>query len=114
VAWENIDFAPTQGQTYLRPTVLPSDTVQAELGDQGRDYHTGIYQVDVMAEAGEGKNAAYVLADSIADHFARGTDLTYNGVVVTIQQTKRLTGRTDSGWFMVPVEINFFSYTAAR
>jgi hypothetical protein len=114
VAWENLDYQPVQGVSYLRPTHIPASTNQAALGNSGEDRHDGIYQVDVIAEAGKGKGAAYTLADQVADHFARGTDLTYNGLTVTIRNTPRLTGRTSNGWFIVPVEVQYFAYTAAR
>jgi hypothetical protein len=114
VAWENKDYEPTQGTSYLRPTILPAETFQASLGTNGQDEHTGIYQVDVMVEAGKGKKAGYALADLVADQFARGTDLVYSGVTVTIRQTSRQTGATDNGWFVVPVEIDYQSFTQPR
>ena len=79
VAWENDDFEPTLNTLYLRPTLIAGDVNQATLGDNGLDMNVGIYQVDVFAQSGEGKFSSLEMADLIADHFKRGTDLTYNG-----------------------------------
>ena len=44
VAWENIAYKPIKNKLYLRPTHLPSATVQAGLGTAGIDGYSGLYQ----------------------------------------------------------------------
>ena len=115
VAGENFDFDPVLGTLYLRETLLPADVVQATLGENGRDMNLGIYQIDIFAQAGEGKNEALVMADLIANHFKRGTDLAYNGRIVTIQNTSRQVAANNAeGWFQIPLEVSYKSFTAAR
>lgn len=115
VAWENKSFTPTMGTLYIRPTNIPGDSVQATLGDSGTDQNIGIYQVDVFAEAGMGKNAALDMADQIGDQFKRGTDLVYNGRTVRIRSASRKVGQNNvDGWYQVPVEITYISYTTPR
>lgn len=114
VAWENSNFEPTTGTKYLRPTLLPADTTQAESGSSGKDFTTGIYQVDVICPINTGKGEAVNLADDIADTFSRGSIHTYNGVNVRIRRASRRAGNRDGAWFIVPVDIEFFVYTAAR
>jgi len=114
VAWENTNYEPVVGTLYLRPTNITGDTNQATLGDSGTDLTIGIYQVDVLAEAGKGKNTALVMADKIADHFKRGTDLTYNSRVVTVISVQRSVSTIDAGWYIIPVEIIYKSFTTAR
>lgn len=114
VAWENQNYSPTQGTLYLRPTIIPGDTLQAGLGDAGIDEHIGLYQVDVFAEAGVGKGAAVVMADTVADQFSRGTVLSLNGVDVRIVSTSRGVGTVDGGWFIVPVTVSYQSFTQPR
>lgn len=115
IAWENQGYAPHVGTAYIRPTLLPGDTRQATLGANGEDRTDGLYQVDVFVEAGRGTDAAVSIADTIADHFARGADMAYNDVIVTITRAQRRGGvQTADGWYMIPVEIYFKSHTAAR
>lgn len=115
VAWENKSYDPTLGTLYLRPTLIPADTIQATLGDSGTDQNSGIYQIDVFAEAGQGKNAAVVMADNIASHFKRGTDLTYNSRTVRIRSVSRQVAVNNAdGWYQIPIEINYIAFTEAR
>lgn len=114
VAWENVTYEPVMGTLYLRPTNIPGDTTQATMGDSGQDFTIGIYQVDVFAPSGGGKNSAVVMADLVADQFKRGSDLTYNTRVVTVTSARRGVASQEDGWYMLPVEIVYKSFTTAR
>ena len=115
VAWENITYEPVVGTLYLRPTLLFGNTEIATIGDTtSTDQNIGIYQVDVFAEAGKGKNAAIVQADLVADRFKRGTEITYNGLTVRVKNVSMAQPVTVDGWYQVPVEIEYESYSGAR
>ena len=115
IDWENQGYEPANGTLYVRPTIIPGDTVQASLGDAGQDVQVGVYQVDIFAKAGEGKNDALAMADLIADQFKRGTVLIYNTRNVRIQSASRLVAaNTTDGWFQLSVQINYISFTEAR
>ncbi len=115
IAWENKIYTPVTGTLYARPTLLPGDVSQATLGDSGTDQNLGIYQIDVFAEAGKGKNEAVSMADTIANRFKRGTDLTYNGRTIRVRSVSRQAGINNAdGWFQIPIEIIYISFTEAR
>ena len=115
VAWENLDYTPELGTLYLRPTLLPAETIQSTLGENGTDQNTGIYQVDVFAPLGQGKQEAMSIADKIANHFKRGTDLTYNNRKLRIRNTGREVSTTEvNGWYSIPVTMTYISFTEAR
>jgi hypothetical protein len=115
VAWSNRVYEPVTGTLYLRPTHLPSDTSAATIGGTAStDLNPGIYQVDVFAPAGEGKNEAYVMADLVADHLKRDTELTYNSRTIRIKNVSIAPALQDGGWYQVPVTIEYYSLTVAR
>lgn len=115
VAWENKVYEPTLNELYLRATHLPADTVAGTIGDSiSTDLSTGIYQVDVFAPAGDGKSEGYVMADLIADHLKRDTELTYNSRTVRIKNVSLSPARQDNGWYQIPVNISYYSFTTAR
>lgn len=111
IAWPNVPYEPAVDSTYLRPTFLPSATEQAALGDSGKDLTAGIYQVDVFTAAGSGRTT---IPDTIADHFKRGTNLTYNGITLRVRSVSILSATIDGSWQQVPVSIDFYVYTDAR
>lgn len=114
VAWQNLEFDPDLNALYLRPTHLPAPTVQSGLGTSGLDRYQGIYQIDVFAVAGTGRGAAEVQADLIADHFRRGTDLSYGGIVVRTGDVSRGAGRPEEDRFIISISINYLAYVAPR
>lgn len=114
IAWQNTVFKPAKSNLYLRPSLLPVSSAQIGLGSAGLDQHTGIYQVDVYAPSGNGRSQAEVKADSVADHFKRGTDLSYNGVTVRLGDTSRNQGLMVDDRFVISVSINYSAHVAPR
>ena len=116
VAWENVKYLPVTGAKYLRETLIPSSTEQVELGAAGIDETLGIYQVDAFTPAHSdlGKSEAQILADGVANQFKRGALLTYNGVNVRIRKVSPGGGAIDGAWYMIPITIEFKSYTQPR
>ncbi len=113
-AWDNKEAVPVIGELWLRPTLLPAETVQATLGESGQDMSQGVYQIDVFAPLGEGKNEALAMADKIADHFKRGTDLVYNSRTVRIKNVSQAASVKNEGWFQIPINIVYMTHTEAR
>lgn len=111
IAWPNIPFEPQAGSTYIRPSFLPADTTQVGLGADGLDDTTGIYQIDVVYPAGTGRSS---IPDAVADHFSRGTVLSYNGTNVRIRSVSIAQALRDGAFYFVPVSIAFQTYTDAR
>lgn len=113
VAWPNRKYIPVQGTLYIRPTLIQGSTVTATIG-LGSDLSTGIYQVDIFSPSDEGKNEAVTMADTIADHFARDTDLTYNSRTVTIKSTSQTRQFVEDGWYHLVLDIVYCAYTVKR
>jgi hypothetical protein len=111
-AWENKDFTPTQGQLYVRPTLLPGNTEPSSFDSS--DEHLGVYQVDVIAPSNKGKGEALIQADLIADQFKSRQVLTYNGVKVHLTSVSRGNGALSDGWYILPITAAYRAYTAPR
>lgn len=111
VAYENTEYAPVKGTTYLRPHLLPAETVAISTN---KDENAGIYQISIFAPLGKGWAASSNLADAIADHFKPVTELVYNGVTVRCVSVSVANGRKDGAWWHVPVNIRYLSHTTKR
>lgn len=114
IAWENSEYQPTAGTLFARPSLLPGESVQATLGTDGQDSNVGVFQVDIFGPIDLGHGETVAMADTIADHFKRGTYLTYNSRVIRIRSVSRGAAGRDDNWYQIPVEINYIAYTAAR
>lgn len=110
VAWENVAFAPVAGAMYLKPSLLPGEPTQAELGNNGLNMHTGLYQISVFAPAGAGVAAVNTLVNSICDHFKRGVELTYGGVTVRLVKAYPSPMMQETDWIHIPITVQWRSY----
>ena len=113
-AWQNTAFVPVKDTLYLRPTVLPASTIQAALGTNGIDEYIGIYQIDIFAPAGKGRGEAEIKADSVADHFKRGTDLSKNGKTIRLGNVSRNAGIRSEDRFIISISINYMAHVTPR
>jgi hypothetical protein len=111
IAWPNINYKPKAGTAYIAGFMLPGEFVQASMGATGKDVQVGIFQVNVYVPAGIGRSA---LPDAIAEHFKRGTVLSYNGTSIRIRAASIGPAGVDGAWYIVPVSINYQTYTEAR
>jgi hypothetical protein len=114
VAWQNVSYAPVSGVLYLRPTLLPAPTRQAGLGDAGLDEYQGVYQVDVFAAVGGGREVAEAQADVIGDHFKRGTSLVRGTTSLRLRDVSRTAGTIDGDRFAISISINYLAYLPPR
>jgi hypothetical protein len=111
IAWPNIAYEPSGNTVYLRPNLIPADTLQVTLGTTGKDETNAIYQVDVVQPRGAGRSD---LPDTIADHFKRGTVLSYNGLKLRVRSVSIGSALLDGAWYFIPVSISVQTYTGAR
>lgn len=111
IAWPNVKYEPTGNNTFIVPNFIPEETLQVGLGASGKDETNGIFQIDVVYPAGLGRSS---VPDSVADHFKRGTTMTYNSVNVRVRSVSIAQAITEGAFHFVPVSVNFQSYTDAR
>jgi hypothetical protein len=108
VAWQNSDYSPTQGTTFLSVDLLTANTDNITVGYA--EEHVGVYQIMVVAPAGEYKAPAQLLADTVANHFLANRQLTFGGLTVKITTASFNAGFVDGAWYQIPVTINYRAY----
>lgn len=111
VAWENYEYNPTEDTLYLRPVNLQGETIAVT----ERDQTVGVYQIDIFAPEGEGKNELVVMSDGLADWFAQDTEFSYNGVTVRVKNVSRSPIEIlADGWSRLMVEVEYYAFTERR
>jgi hypothetical protein len=114
VAWENHRFRPPAGECWLRPSLLPAGPRRVGLGPSAPDLLQGVYQVSLFAPTGNGWGEARTLADAVLAHFQAGATLASAGVRVSLVRAGCSPAPEQEGWFHIPVNVNWQSYTAWR
>ncbi len=110
VAWENFNYQPIAGQTYLLAYNLPSDTSGIGLAGNSANEHLGVYQIDINAPINKGKKEALDMLDSLADVYSRGVH-TYQGSTIKVRDIKRSKSRTEGDRFIISLSIYYQSFT---
>lgn len=109
VSYQNVAFTPQSGQIYLRAFLLPSGTYNDDLAGEQRRFQ-GIFQVSVVAPAGEGTGYAEDIISELADLFPLNYSEIVDGLIVQImtpvEQGPQLTDETE---YTTPAS---FSYRA--
>ena len=110
VAYENKSYNPIVGQAYIRPALLWGESFQAEQGPNGRNWECGVYQLSCVCPADKGAGPILVILGQLKDHFKRGTELSYNGVVVKIRKVhlSGLPPRSEGPNYEIPLSISFY------
>lgn len=96
---------PTHGIPYLRPTLMPANSTVASL--DGKDYHRGIYQIDIYTQLKKGSAPILIIADQIRTAF-KNADLVSNSNIIHITSISISNQRRDESFWTCHVQINYF------
>lgn len=110
IAWENAEYSPTTGTSYVKPRLVPTVREPAVRGTNPQMYYQGVFRVECFVPEDGGPNAADELADKIIDAFEATTDVAYGGTTVSIRYAERDLGVLDGAFYTVPVMIGWYIY----
>ncbi|UAN43839.1 DUF4128 domain-containing protein [Serratia sp. JSRIV001] len=106
VAWENTPMDPPDG-LYLQAYAMPATTTAIDLAEK---LHVlpGVWQINVVAPAGDGIGPARDLADQISALFPLGMMLTEGGLTCYISTPPTVyRGITTDTRYTIPVSMNY-------
>lgn len=108
VAWENVSFNPTTGQSFVKPRLIPTRREPAVTGLNPQIYYQGLFRVDCFVPEGLGPSAGDDLADKIIEAFEATSKLTFGSTIISIRYAEREQGMPDGAYFMIPVNIGWY------
>lgn len=112
VVFENVQYDPAEGETYLRAFLLPGDTASSTLAGDHRAF-IGVYQVSIVAPAGTGKARTNPLVAELTALFPLYARDTKEGVtVVTMSPVDPGPSMSDPPTYTVPVSFEYRADTA--
>ena len=114
IAYENVPYEPTTGQSFIRVSYMPTLRRPAVRGLNPQQEYRGILAINVYAPEGSGPAACEEIVEKLLEGFEATTDITYNDgsddYTVCIDYAERDIGLTDAPWFLIPVNIGWFIY----
>lgn len=112
VAFDNYNFAPTKGQPYVVPTLMPAEpdllSGEPDLITEER----GIYQVSLFYPVNVGPAIVRRMADTVANHFKVGTKLMSGGHTVRIKGSWAGQIMPEPSWVHIPVTVLYDAFVS--
>jgi len=114
IAYENVPYEPTTGQSFIRVSYMPTLRRPAVRGLNPQQEYRGILALNVYAPEGSGPAACEEVVEKLLEGFEATTDISYNDgsdtYTVCIDYAERDIGLTDAPWYLIPVTIGWFIY----
>jgi hypothetical protein len=109
VAYPNDNYNPSEGTSYIKVDLLPSETVPEAIGIGSKTRHSGIYQLMVIVPKYNSLGGVKVVVDKLKKFFKMSTTVTFNQVFIRITKFQVNSYREDEVWFYQPVSIYYRS-----
>jgi len=104
IKWDNVDYVPTDGTSYVTIEIHNSNANVAGFGGSNMMYRMrGLISINIFAALNSGTRAAKALADTAAEIF-RGEE--FSGIVCSAATIAR-TGQVED-WFIYNVTVPFY------
>ena len=136
IAYENVPYEPTTGQSFLRVSYMPTLRRPAVRGLNPQQEYRGILAINVYAPEGVGPSSCEAIVEKLLNSFEATTDIFYDNVNdllltesegklllesgdqilidsvtrVSIDYAERDIGFTDAPWYLIPVNIGWYIY----
>ena len=115
IAYENVSYSPTTGQSFVQPRLIPVSRRAAVRGLNPQHRYEGVFRVFCYVPEGSGPAAADTLADKVVDAFETSTDISFTNtdletIKVTVDYAERDNGFVDSPWYYVAVNVGWYAY----
>jgi hypothetical protein len=114
IAYENVPYEPTTGQSFIRVAYMPTLRRPAVRGLNPQQEYRGLLALNVYAPEGSGPAVCEDIVEKLLEGFGATTDITYNDgsddYAVCIDYAERSIGITDAPWYLIPVNIGWFIF----
>jgi len=110
IAPQNVPYEHLAGTPYIKATLIPTSRRPAVRGLNPSQRYEGIYSLLVCVPEANGAGAGYDIADDLLTRFNSTTDITYNGLTITVDFSEVRTSFLDSPFYCTPVNVNWYVY----
>lgn len=105
IAWPNMNFTPTQGTAWVRPSIRFDAANQVTLGQDGRKRVFGALDVEIFVPSNSPTGTAWTHADTLGGHFQR---VTLDGIVFRDYNAEVAELPEGEPWYRLMLEVPFY------
>lgn len=110
VAWENVSFSPDTNTPFIKFQFQPTSRRPAHLGLNPQMRYQGIVTLLVHQPENQGPGDTEDLVDTLIDRFDATKDISYGGVIVSLEYAERERSYVNSPWYITPIRIGWYRY----
>lgn len=110
IAWENVEFEPTTGTSFIKPTILPTIRRPSCAGPNPEQYHQGLFILECYVPNEGGPSASDDLTKLVIDSFETTTIITDGTYSLQIRRAEHSQGVTEGPWRKTIANISWFTY----
>jgi hypothetical protein len=110
VAHQNVPYEPTTGTSFIKVNMVPTSRRPAVRGLNPQQRYDGLYSILICTPENMGPGAGYDLADLLLDRFNAATDISFNGLIISVDYSEVRTSFLDSPFYCTPVTIAWYVY----
>jgi hypothetical protein len=110
VAHQNVPYEPTTGTSFIKVNTVPTSRRPAVRGLNPQQRYDGLYSILICTPENMGPGAGYDIADLLLDRFNAATDISFNGLIISVDYSEVRTSFLDSPFYCTPVTIAWYVY----
>lgn len=110
IARQNVPFEPTTGTSYVKADMIPTSRRAAVRGLNPQQRYDGLYSLLICTPEGLGPGAGYDIADLLLARFNAATDISFSGLIISVDYSEVRTSFLDSPFYCTPVTIAWYVY----
>ena len=110
IARQNVPFEPTTGTSFVKADMIPTSRRAAVRGLNPQQRYDGLYSLLICTPEGLGPGAGYDIADLLLARFNAATDISFNGLIISVDYSEVRTSFLDSPFYCTPVTIAWYVY----
>lgn len=110
IAWENVEYSPTTGTPFIKVQFQPTSRRPSVMGLLPEHRYQGIMTILCYQPEGSGPGNSQDLTDSLLSHFNSTTDISWDGIIVSVDYSQQESSYINSPWYVTPITVAWYLY----
>lgn len=110
IAHQNVPYQATTGTSFVKADLIPASRRPAVRGLNPQQRYDGLYSILICTPEGLGSGAGYDIADLLLDRFNATTDISNNGLIISVDYSEVRTSFLDSPFYCTPITVGWYVY----
>jgi len=110
VVKENVAYAHKVGTPFIKASIVPTARRPTTRGLNPQQLYQGLYTLLICTPEAAGAGAGYDIADTLLASFQATKDISYNGLIITVDYSEVRGSFLDSPFYCTPINVAWYCY----